>query len=216
MNAVEEIFGRVVTFAYNVIGPRGRHTGIDLRSRTPEPIGSPVEGRVVELRDYDPGTSYGRYVVVQDNATPVRYLVAHLSGVSVLKDQHVAQGQVLGQTGNSGGVAPHLHYEVRVMRDGRWIDTDPRPYMRYDIFTPLAPNTPGNGRAGGDGASMPDVTPVGLDLNPFNNIADGVEKAAYWLAFMLFAFGLIALGAYLFFKPELKAAAGAATKAAML
>ena len=48
-------------------------------------------------------------------------MYAHLSDISVKKDQKVTKGQKIGSVGMSGAsYAPHLHYEV--LKDGEYMD----------------------------------------------------------------------------------------------
>jgi murein DD-endopeptidase MepM/ murein hydrolase activator NlpD len=58
-------------------------------------------------------TSYGRWIEISHGSGyTTRY--AHLSAQSVSVGQHVAQGQKIGNVGNTGGSSgPHLHFELR-------------------------------------------------------------------------------------------------------
>lgn len=65
------------------------------------------------------GYGYGNYIMI-DNGTDSKgnrlyTLYAHLSRVNVTPGQNVAQGQVIGYSGNTGNsYGAHLHFEVRV------------------------------------------------------------------------------------------------------
>ncbi|HCN29747.1 MAG TPA: hypothetical protein DIT64_13580, partial [Verrucomicrobiales bacterium] len=57
--------------------------------------------------------SYGRWIEI-DHGGGYRTRYAHLSKQSVSVGQNVAQGQKIGELGNTGGSSgPHLHYEQR-------------------------------------------------------------------------------------------------------
>ncbi len=72
--------------------------------------------------------SYGLYIYINhDNGYQTRY--AHLSAVTVSKDDRVTRGQVIGTSGTTGwSTGPHLHFEVRdsnnnaIDPDTLWID----------------------------------------------------------------------------------------------
>jgi len=90
------------------------YNGVDLAA----PIGSTVyasaAGTVILAKGgglYNGG--YGNYIVIKHpNGTQTLY--AHLSAVSVANGTSVAQGQVIGASGNSGkSTGAHLHFEVR-------------------------------------------------------------------------------------------------------
>lgn len=89
------------------------HHGVDLFTRTPEPIyagGDGVVEKIATLR------GYGRTVLIRHNKN-VKTRYAHLSsyarGLSV--GDRVSRGALIGRTGDSGNAtAVHLHYEILV------------------------------------------------------------------------------------------------------
>lgn len=93
------------------------HSGLDLAV----PVGSDVRaagGGVVRSTGLD--SAYGLYVVLSH---PDNYetMYGHLSRVLVVRGDAVAEGQVIGLSGNTGrSTAPHLHFEVR--RNGSSVD----------------------------------------------------------------------------------------------
>lgn len=100
------------TFADHVA--RGSvNPGVDF----PVPVGTPVHSvasGTVTVADDNPGGSGGKMVHVNhDDGTGADYL--HLSGVSVHVGQTVAQGALLGYSGNTGTetTGPHLHMSFR-------------------------------------------------------------------------------------------------------
>lgn len=69
-------------------------------------------GKVTRVEN-EGNTSYGRWVEI-DHGDGYRTRYAHLSVQSVSVGEHVAQGQKIGEVGNTGGsTGPHLHYEQR-------------------------------------------------------------------------------------------------------
>ena len=70
-------------------------------------------GRVLLTNSSGWGGGYGNYVVI-DHGGGLTTLYAHMSVVKVSQGDTVAQGTVIGITGNTGAsTGPHLHYEVR-------------------------------------------------------------------------------------------------------
>lgn len=100
--------GGTITSKY---GPRwGRtHAGIDISGVKDRTIKAADNGKVTTAGWHN---GYGNYVIINhDNG--YRTLYAHLSSISVKKNQVVAKGEklgVMGTTGNSTGI--HLHFEV--------------------------------------------------------------------------------------------------------
>lgn len=108
-NRASNLMGMVRT------GGKRPHQGWDLEA----PIGTTtyaVKGGVVSIRETK---AYGKQVILkfQDGEGNTKYAqYAHLSKISVKNGQVVDEGQVLGETGDTGnakGVTPHLHFEVR-------------------------------------------------------------------------------------------------------
>ncbi|MBI3823877.1 MAG: M23 family metallopeptidase [Planctomycetes bacterium] len=78
-----------------------------------------------------------------DDNTLAQYLHLRKNGARVKKGQRVAQGEVIGESGNVGySTSPHLHFEVTRYIDKRWVtipvtfadvpgDGIPRAWRRY-------------------------------------------------------------------------------------
>lgn len=100
-------------------GTRGssNHMGLDIAVPVGTPVKAPAVGTVTAI-GYS--ATEGKYVILDHGGgTTSRYL--HLSDNSMVqKGQTVQQGQVFAKSGNTGGVAPHLHYGVYI--NGKPVD----------------------------------------------------------------------------------------------
>lgn len=109
---------------YKILSPFGRrvhpitkqkstHWGVDYDMPEGTPVHSAIGGTVTEVGyQYNPNTKtgWGKYVVVKSGDIEERY--AHLSNQNVSKGQTIEEGQVIGESGSTGGVTgPHLHRE---------------------------------------------------------------------------------------------------------
>lgn len=112
------------------------HSGIDLAAREGTPVLATGSSRVVFAGRFPLSRNvrwwrYGNVVVLSHDR---RYLTiyAHLEEISVRRGQQLARGDEVGTVGNTGwSTSPHLHYEVRVVRDDRTepVPVDPRIYI---------------------------------------------------------------------------------------
>ncbi|HTX51146.1 MAG TPA: M23 family metallopeptidase, partial [Caulobacteraceae bacterium] len=95
-------------------GPMGvgrRNDGVDIKAAQGSEVKAAAPGEVVYAGDQVPG--YGNLVLIK-HADGWVTAYAHLDQVSVQMKDQVAQGQVLGSVGMTGGVTePELHFEVR-------------------------------------------------------------------------------------------------------
>lgn len=104
------------------------HEGLDIRPVHRDRNGEPLDtvrtiddGYVVYVNNYDRGSSYGKYVVVEHwwSDAPFYSLYAHLGRVDVRKGQRVVQGEPLGRMGYTGrGInkrRAHLHFEINML-----------------------------------------------------------------------------------------------------
>ena len=65
-------------------------------------------------------SAWGNYIII-NHGGGYTTLYAHLSRRSVAKGDKVKQGDVIGQSGNTGySTAPHLHFEIN--KDGSSYD----------------------------------------------------------------------------------------------
>jgi murein DD-endopeptidase MepM/ murein hydrolase activator NlpD len=87
------------------------HEGIDISVPEGTPIRSAKAGSVI-LAAYTGG--YGNYTCV-DHGGGLSSCYAHQSSYAVSPGDSVAQGAVIGYSGNTGSsTGPHLHFEIRV------------------------------------------------------------------------------------------------------
>jgi len=96
---------------FGIKGLGRRNDGVDIRARQGTVIQAAASGNVVYAGDQVPG--FGNLVLVKHSDGWVT-AYAHLDKISVQMRQNVAQGQEIGQVGETGGATePELHFEVR-------------------------------------------------------------------------------------------------------
>lgn len=114
------------------------HRAIDLRASVGRPVYAAFDGVVDWVQQWYGSSkygdqSYGNLVRIKADALyrghPVQCLYAHLYSSSVAVGDHVAEGQRIGLSGNSGNsTGPHLHFEVRydgeIVHPLNWLDGD--------------------------------------------------------------------------------------------
>ena len=97
------------------IRTQGLHgwNAVDIGTPVGTPIMAAAAGEIIIARASGWNGGYGKYVGISHyNGTQTIY--GHLSQVYVDPGQMVAQGQVIGLSGNTGNsTGPHLHFEVR-------------------------------------------------------------------------------------------------------
>lgn len=105
-----------------IFGTRRFHRGTDFAAPEGTPVVAAYSGRVA-IADYLSG--YGLTVALRhdDGTQESRY--THLSVVHVKPGEWVEQGRVIGRVGSTGhSTGPHLHFEWRTLRNGRWVALD--------------------------------------------------------------------------------------------
>ncbi|MEM9546136.1 MAG: M23 family metallopeptidase [Bacteroidota bacterium] len=85
------------------------HRGIDILAKIGTPVLSTGDGKVTKA-GFTPKA--GKFVMIQHDGNYItKYF--HLSDISVVVNQSVSEGEIIGKVGNSGvSMGPHLHYEV--------------------------------------------------------------------------------------------------------
>jgi murein DD-endopeptidase MepM/ murein hydrolase activator NlpD len=100
------------------------HAGIDLAAREGTPVAAAGGGRVAfagsfPLRRHTRWWRYGKVVVLSHQGGYLT-VYGHLESIAVRRGQQLRRGERLGAVGNTGwSASPHLHYEVRVVREGQ-------------------------------------------------------------------------------------------------
>ncbi len=102
--------GYVTRGQVGATGGEDTHPGLDIAVTIGTLVRTTADGNVVEAGE-DP--EYGTFVLVQ-HADEYQSMYGHLSRLLVHQGQHVAAGEVIGLSGNTGNSsAPHLHFEIR-------------------------------------------------------------------------------------------------------
>lgn len=106
-----------VTLPSGEVRPGGEHNGVDLRATVGTPVLAPEAGTIDKINETARG---GLQVFLRGRLG--RWAFVHLSRSLVRVGDVVAEGTHIADTGQSGGVAPHLHLEVRDLRADRVVD----------------------------------------------------------------------------------------------
>lgn len=122
--------------AQPVQGASTNHRGVDYRAADGTPVFAAGDGTVVTARCQLNSVNCGRaasgditggFIVEIDHGNGERTRYLHMTDpASVQAGAKVTAGQVIGLSDSSGGVAPHLHFEVR--KNGTAVD----PELIYD------------------------------------------------------------------------------------
>lgn len=100
------------------------HTGVDIVVDEDTPVMAAGDGTVIWseyglfMGGKDRNDPYGLSVAIQHDfgyyGEPLISVYAHLNTSYVVKGQHVARGEIIALSGNTGlSTAPHLHFEIR-------------------------------------------------------------------------------------------------------
>lgn len=137
----------------------GFHTGVDYPVPAGTRVNAPSASTIIFVGTYGGwGSAYGKHVIGETIVGGVRYrwMVAHLSEISVKKGQHVAAGQRVGLSGYTGNVRPkgprgaHVHFEVRKDPYGYYNHVNPAVLINYKptVVDKMDPNNYGPGHSG--------------------------------------------------------------------
>lgn len=84
------------------------HNGIDIDAALGTPIKAAQAGKVIKVGEDEIN---GKYLKIENGIYQTAY--AHCQKITVKEGQSVEQGEILGETGETGLVSgPHLHFEI--------------------------------------------------------------------------------------------------------
>jgi murein DD-endopeptidase MepM/ murein hydrolase activator NlpD len=110
--APEGFLVRPVIGGHKTQGIHG-HNGIDIGATPGTPVIAAASGRVIVAKVGGYNGGYGNLIIITHDKG-VQTVYAHLRAVYVTQGQSIAQGQTIGEVGNTGrSTGPHLHFEVR-------------------------------------------------------------------------------------------------------
>lgn len=125
------------------------HLGTDLRAPVGTPCLAPADGVVYAFRQsgryYGPriftSALAGNWIVTWHPSLGIYVNYAHMQGVDVALGAPVKTGQQVGRTGNTGGVAPHLHAGIWTRIGNTWTAHDPESFFDFTgkATTPATP-----------------------------------------------------------------------------
>ncbi len=99
------------------------HPGYDYRVPIGTTVYAAASGKVIVAHNVNDDAS-GKWVrILHGNNYLTQYL--HLNDIDVSVGQNVNEGDSIGHSGNTGGVAPHLHFEVKEIVGSDSISVDP-------------------------------------------------------------------------------------------
>ena len=98
------------------------HDGIDINACQNTPVYAVADGKV-SISGWING--YGNYIQIE-HSNGLSSFYAHLNQINVVKGQTVKQGQIIGESGNTGiGTGAHLHFGTK--KNG--ISVNPTVYL---------------------------------------------------------------------------------------
>lgn len=86
-----------------------RHIGTDFRASVGTAVYAPIGGTIRRAST----SSSGNKIIELAGNDGRWHRFLHLSGFSVSAGQKVSEGQLIGRSGNTGGVIAHLHWDIR-------------------------------------------------------------------------------------------------------
>lgn len=117
---------------YYYSGSGDPHGGLDIATYAGSLhiLYSMVNGKILSVVHNH--SSYGNYIIMQDNTTGDSFLYAHMARIDVFQGQIVSMGDQVGIEGSTGNVTGrHLHLELQYLNPGdSWvwgIDYNDRP-----------------------------------------------------------------------------------------
>lgn len=106
------------------------HKGQDFSAPPGTPVIATADGIIKKAKSIIDKSGYGKHIVIDHEEVfqneSYSTLYAHLSRIIVKNGEHVARGDTIGFTGNTGtSTNPHLHYEV--IKNGKRVN--PSDYL---------------------------------------------------------------------------------------
>ena len=106
---------------------RKRHLGIDFKAPVGTPVRSPFDG-VVTRKNWN-WRANGNSVEIKIDGKDMYAIFLHLDKIKVKVGDRVKKGDIIAASGNTGKTtAPHLHYQLDVVKNGRRRSIDPLKY----------------------------------------------------------------------------------------
>lgn len=124
-----------------ITGKQQSHGGIDIGPMIPgtqgDKIVAALSGKVIKLGfqfDEEKKTGAGLYLVIESiykgQKLHIYYMHLKENSVVVQENDFVKAGQHIANMGATGGATgPHLHFEIRVMENGKWVKKDPMSWQ---------------------------------------------------------------------------------------
>ncbi|MDC7233823.1 MAG: M23 family metallopeptidase [Spirochaetales bacterium] len=115
---------RIITSVYGyrnhpVTGKWHLHTGTDYRASMNSPVYACGDGVILSRGELE---DYGKFIIIK-HRNGYTSLYSHLDRILVKSNQKVLEGDVIGESGNTGvSTGPHLHFEIR--RNGSPVDPE--------------------------------------------------------------------------------------------
>ena len=101
---------------YHYSGSGNPHGGLDISTGANDTLYSMVNGKVLSV-SWE--SSYGNYIIIQDDTTGDSFLYAHMKSVSVTRGQTITLGQAVGTEGRTGiATGIHVHLELQYHTPG--------------------------------------------------------------------------------------------------
>jgi Membrane proteins related to metalloendopeptidases len=127
-------------YGYKDAETNSPHTGVDIDAPMHTPILAAGDGKVVftgyglALGGGNTADPYGKAVVIRHNFSyngqTILTVYAHMEKIIVSVGQHVKTGDQIGFVGITGNTTgPHVHFEVRLEKDGTFSVQNPELWM---------------------------------------------------------------------------------------
>lgn len=114
-------------------GDKG-HTGVDLGLLHRGQEVYCVQKGIIDSIDTNPRTGLDVRIISEHKGVKYRHIYEHLQGYQGSKGDIIETGEIIGWGDNTGWSAgDHLHFQLEMLIDNKWIPIDPLPYME-DLF----------------------------------------------------------------------------------